>query len=177
VPVEPIPSAILILRGHRVLLDAELAALYSVTTKRLNEQVKRNAKRFPVDFMFQLRSAEATALRSQFATSKTTAAGRGGRRYLPYAFTEHGALQAANVLNSPRAVEMSLYVVRAFVQLRELLGSNKELAERLDQLEARIAKKLATHDDAIAAMLSAIRELMHPPTKKRRCIGFTADIG
>jgi hypothetical protein len=160
-----------------VLLDTELAALYGVTTKRLNEQVKRNAKRFPVDFMFQLSAAEATAMRSQFATSKTAATGRGGRRYLPYAFTEHGALQAANVLNSPRAVEMSLYVVRAFVQLRELLSSNKELAGRLDQLEARIEKKLATHDDAIAAMLSAIRELMHPPTKKRRGIGFTADIG
>jgi hypothetical protein len=101
----------------------------------------------------------------------------GGRRYLPYAFTEHGAMQAANVLNSPRAVEMSIYVVRAFVQLRELLSSNKELAKRLDQLEARIEKKLATHDEAIAAMLSAIRELMNPPSQKRRPIGFSADIG
>ena len=137
---------------------------YGVTTKRLNEQVKRNAERFPEDFMFQLTASKAPA-------------GRGGRRSLPYAFTAHGALQAANVLNSPRAVEMSLYVVRAFVQLRELLSSNKELAKRLDQLEARIEKKLATHDDAIAAMLSAIRELMHPPAPKRRGIGFTADVG
>jgi hypothetical protein len=175
VTVKPIARAIIILRGHRVLLDTELAALYGVTTKRLNEQVRRNAERFPWDFMFQLTAAETTALRSQFATSKATA-GRGGRRYLPYAFTEHGALQAANILNSPRAVEMSLYVVRAFVQLRELLGSNKELAKRLDQLEARIEKKLATHDDAIAAMLSAIRGLMHPPAQKRRGIGFTADV-
>lgn len=125
--------------------------------------------------MFQLSAAEGSALRSQIATSKTTD-GRGGRRYLPYAFTEHGALQAANVLNSPRAVEMSLYVVRAFVQLRELMSSNRELAKRLDRLEARIEKKLATHDDAIAAMLSAIRELMHPPAPKRRGIGFTADV-
>ena len=136
----------------------------------------RNLDRFPVDFMFQLTAEEATALRSQFATSKITASGRGGRRYLPYAFTEHGAIQAANVLNSPRAVEMGIYVVRAFVQLRELLASNKDLARRLDQLEARIEKKLATHDDAIAAMLSAIRQLMNPPVPKRRGIGFTTNI-
>ena len=173
VPVHDITRTILVLRGQRVLLDAELAALYGVTTKRLNEQVRRNLDRFPADFMFQLTAAEATALRSQFATSNTK---RGGRRYLPYAFTEHGAIQAANVLNSPRAVEMGIYVVRAFVQLRELLSSNKDLARRLDQLEARIEKKLATHDEAIAAMLSAIRQLMNPPPPKRRPIGFTADL-
>jgi hypothetical protein len=176
VPVHDITRAILVLRGQRVLLDAELASLYGVTTKRLNEQVRRNLDRFPADFMFQLTAAEATALRSQFATSKIIVSGRGGRRYLPYAFTEHGAIQAANVLNSPRAVEMGIYVVRAFVQLRELLSSNKDLARRLDQLEARIEKKLATHDDAIAAMLSAIRQLMNPPPPKRRPIGFTADL-
>ena len=174
VPVEPITRAILVLRGHRVLLDAELAGLYGVTTKRLNEQVKRNAERFPEDFMFRLTAEETTALRSQIATLKP---GRGQHhKYLPYAFTEHGAIQAANVLNSPRAVEMGIYVVRAFVQLRELLSSNKELAKRLDELEARIEKQLATHDDAIAAMLSAIRELMQPPVPKRRDIGFTADL-
>ena len=176
VPVQDITRTILVLRGQRVLLDAELAALYGVTTKRLNEQVRRNLDRFPADFMFQLTAAEATALRSQIATSKITVSGRGGRRYLPYAFTEHGAIQAANVLNSPRAVEMGIYVVRAFVQLRELLSSNKDLARRLDQLEARIEKKLATHDEAIAAMLSAIRQLMNPPAPKRRPIGFTADL-
>lgn len=173
VPVEHITRAILVLRGHRVLLDAELAALYGVSTGRLNEAVKRNAERFPEDFRFQLTSQEATALISQFATSKP---GRGGRRKLPWAFTEHGAIQAANVINSPRAIEMGIYVVRAFVQLRELLASNKGLARRLDQLEARIEKKLATHDEAITAMLSAIRELMNPPATKRRGIGFTADI-
>jgi len=173
-PVERIGGSILILRGQRVILDAELATLYGVTTKRLNEQVKRNARRFPEDFMFQLTAEEATGLRSQIATSKPM--GRGGRRYQPYTFTEHGAIQAANVLNSPRAVEMSIYVVRAFVQLRELLSSNKDLALRLDQLEARIEKKLATHDDAIAAMISAIRQLMNPLPPKRRGIGFTADI-
>jgi hypothetical protein len=97
-------------------------------------------------------------------------------KFLPYAFTEHGAIMAATILNSPRAVEMSIYVVRAFVQLRELISSNKDLARRLDQLEARIEKKLATHDDAIAAMLSAIRQLMNPPPPKRRGIGFTADL-
>ena len=175
-PAARIVRAILFLRGHRVIVDADLAALYGVTTKRLNEQVKRNAGRFPEDFVFQLTTAEAAALRSQIATSKSATTGRGGRRYLPYVFTEHGALQAANVLNSQRAVEMSLYVVRAFVQLRELLSSNKELAKRLDQLEARIGKKLATHDEAISAILAAIRELMQPPATKRRGIGFTANI-
>jgi hypothetical protein len=171
---EHIARSILVLRGQRVLLDTELADLYGVTTKRFNEQVRRNRERFPTDFMFQLTAEEAEALRSQIATSK--AAGRGGRRYLPYAFTEHGAIMAATVLNSPRAVEMSVYVVRAFVKLRELLVSNKELARRLDELEARIEKKLATHDHAIAAILSAIRQLMNPPPPKRRPIGFTADL-
>ena len=124
--------------------------------------------------MFQLTAQEAAALRSQIATLK---AGRGQhRKYLPYAFTEHGAIMAASVLNSPRAVEMSVYVVRAFVQLREMLASNRELAKRLDQLEARIQKKLTTHDEAIAAILSAIRQLMNPIPSKRRGIGFTADI-
>lgn len=174
VPVQDITRAILVLRGHKVLLDAELAALYGVTTKRLNEQVKRNADRFPEDFMFQLTPAEGAALRSQNATLKP---GRGQhRKYAPYAFTEHGAIMAATVLNSSRAVEMSIYVVRAFVQLRELLGSSRELAQRFAQLEARLDKKLTEHDAAIAAILSAIRELMNPPAPKRRSIGFTADL-
>lgn len=170
---EHIARSILVLRAQRVLLDAELAALYGVTTKRLNEQVRRNRERFPADFRFQLTAAEHAALRSQIATLKP---GRGQhRKYLPYAFTEHGAIMAATVLNSPRAVEMSIYVVRAFVKLRELLASNSELARRLDELEARIEKKLATHDEAIAAMLSAIRQLMNP-APKRRPIGFTTDL-
>lgn len=158
------------------MLDSGLAVLYGVSTKRLNEQVRRNRNRFPDDFVFQLTADETDALRSQIATSIAAPGARGGRRYRPYAFTEHGAIQAANVLNSSRAVEMGIYVVRAFVQLRELLSSNKELVKRLDQLEARIERKLATHDDAIAAMLSAIRQLMQPPAPKRRGIGFTADI-
>jgi len=170
-PVRDIARTILVLRGHRVLLDEDLAALYGVTTKRLNEQVRRNASRFPADFMFQLTEQEQQSLRSHFATSKTPS-GRGGRRYLPYAFTEHGAIMAASILNSPRAVEVSVYVVRAFVRLRELLASNRELARRFAQLEARLDK----HDEAIAAILSAIRELMNPPESKRRPIGFTADI-
>ena len=131
VPLEDITREILILRGHRVLLDSELAALYGVETRVLNQAVRRNAERFPEDFRFQLTPAQAAASRSQSVISNSR---RGGRRYAPYAFTEHGAIMAATVLNSPRAVEMSIYVVRAFVQLRELLSSNKELAKRLDQL-------------------------------------------
>ncbi len=175
VPVQDITRAILVLRGQRVLLDAELAALYGVTTKALNQAVKRNAERFPEDFMFRLTRTEVEALnRSQIVTGSQR---HRDPRFPPYAFTEHGAIMAATILNSPRAVEMSLYVVRAFVQLRELLSSNTALArKRLDQLEARIEKKLATHDEAIAAILSAIRELMNPPQPKRRGIGFTADL-
>jgi hypothetical protein len=172
VPVERIARSILILRGQRVLLDAELAVLYGATTTRLNQQVRRNLRRFPGDFMFQLTAEEHSALMLQNATSKP---GRGGRRKLPLAFTEHGAIMAATILNSDRAVEMSIYVVRAFVQLRDLLASNKELAKRLDELETRIARKLATHDQAITGMLKTIRELMNPPAPKRRGIGFTAD--
>jgi phage regulator Rha-like protein len=177
VPVEHITQAILILRGHKVLLDTDLAALYEVSTKRFNEQVRRNRERFPEDFMFQLTTEELAALRSQIATLK--GGGRGQhRKYLPYAFTEHGAIMAAMILNSPRAVEMSVYVVRAFVQLREMLSSNRELARRFAQLETRLDKKLTEHDRAIGAILAAIRELMHPemPTSKRRPIGFTANL-
>jgi len=112
VPVEHITQSILVLRGHRVLLDTELSALYGVSTKRFNEQVRRNRERFPEDFMFQLTAEELTSLRSQNATSKAAPQGRGGRRYLPYAFTEHGAIMAATILNSPRAVEMSTSCVR-----------------------------------------------------------------
>jgi hypothetical protein len=176
VSIEHITSTILVFRGQRVLLDAELAALYGVTTKRCNEQVRRNRERFPEDFMFQLTPEESASLRSQFATLE---GGRGQhRKYLPYAFTEHGAIMAATILNSPQAVEMSVYVVRAFVQLREHLSSNRELARRFAQLETRLDKKLTEHDRAIGAILAAIRELMHPKASvpKRRPIGFTADL-
>ncbi|HMG58899.1 MAG TPA: ORF6N domain-containing protein [Burkholderiales bacterium] len=142
---------------------------------RLNEQVRRNLERFPSDFMFQLTNQEVAILRSQFATSSSDARrlAWGGRRHTPYAFTEHGALMAAMVLNSPRATEVSVYVVRAFVELRDTLVAHKELAKRLDELESRLERKLTTHDHAIAGILDAIRQLMVPPepTKKRR-IGF-----
>ncbi len=170
VVIDQIGRSILILRGQRVILDRELATIYGSTTKRLNEQVKRNRDRFPADFMFQLTAKEAERSRSQIATLKN---GRGQNiKYRPYAFTEHGAIQAANVINSPRATAMGVCVVRAFVQLRELLASNSALARKLSELEGR----LKDHDEAIAAILSAIRELMNPPVPKRRGIGFTANI-
>lgn len=164
-PVEHIAQSILILRGQRVLLDSELAVLYGVTTKHFNQQVKRNQDRFPADFMFRLSAEELDDLRSHSATSST---GHGGRRYAPHVFTEHGAIMAAMILNSSRAVEMSVYVVRAFVQLRELLASDKEVAEKLAELE----RKLATHDQAIAGIINTIRQLMNPPEPGRRPIGF-----
>jgi ORF6N domain len=166
-----IARSITVLRGHRVILDAELAALYGVTTKRLNEQVKRNADRFPEDFMFRLTRAETEARnRSQIATGSQK---HRDPRFPPFAFTEHGAIMAATIVNSPRAIEMSVFVVRAFVRLRELLASNATLARKLDELE----RKYQHHDEAITAILSAIRELMNPPEPKRRPIGFTVDIG
>lgn len=173
IPVENITQSILILRGQRVLIDSELAALYGVTTKALNQAVKRNSKRFPDDFMFRLTSAEAEALnRSQSVTGSQR---HRDPRFPPFAFTEHGAIMAATILNTTRAVEMSLYVVRAFVKLRELLASNQELARRVDQLEARLARRLTTQDRAITGIIKAIRELMQPTEPKRRGIGFMAE--
>ena len=170
-PPADITRAILILRGHRVILDAELAGLYAVPTKALNQAVKRNAERFPEDFMFRLTRVETEALnRSQFVTGSQK---HRDPRFPPFAFTEHGAIMAATMLNSPRAVEMSVFVVRAFVRLRELLASNSALARKLDELE----RKYKHHDEAITVILSAIRELTHPPATKRRGIGFTADLG
>jgi len=160
-----------------VLLDSDLASLYGVETRRLNEQVRRNAERFPADFMFQLTSAEYADLMSQIATSNQ---GRGGRRKLPLAFTEHGALMAATVLNSPRAVEVSVYVVRAFVRLREVLATHSELAAKLEALEHK-TELLAMHHDSFAQntraqlkqVFDAIRTLMAPPElPKKRAIGF-----
>ena len=175
-PAEHITQSILFLRGQRVILDRELAAIYGVETRMLNQAVKRNNERFPEDFMFQLTAEEVELSRSQTVILNP---GRGQNiKYLPYAFTEHGAIQAANILTAPRAIEMGVYVVRAFVKLRELLSSNRELARRFAQLETRLDKKLTEHDRAIGAILSAIRELMHPkvPVPKRRPIGFTADL-
>lgn len=157
--IEQVQSKILFLRGEKVILDSDLAALYGVPTKRLNEQIKRNHERFPQDFMFQLTTEEVEVLRSQIATTNK---GRGGRRYKPYAFTEHGAIMAASVLNSERAVQTSIYVVRAFVKLRQMLAPYKELMGKLDQLE----KKLQTHDKQIIAIIQAIKLLMPPPDDK-----------
>ncbi|MFY9314847.1 MAG: ORF6N domain-containing protein [Burkholderiales bacterium] len=166
-PVERIENRILLVRGHKVLIDADLAALYGVQTRALNQAVKRNAERFPADFMFRLSARELDAWRSQAVISNPGA--RMGLRRAPFAFTEHGALMAATVLNSPRAVEVSLYVVRAFVRLRRFLATHKDLARRLAEHE----KKLASHDQAIAGLVNTIRNLMSPPepARKRR-IGF-----
>jgi phage regulator Rha-like protein len=161
----PVESRIHVLRDHKVILDTDLAELYGVTVKRLNQQVRRNLERFPADFMFQLTSKEQQFLRLQFATSKGT---HGGRRYPPYAFTEHGAIMAATVLNSERAVEMSVFVVRAFVRLREMLANNRELAAKIDELEQR----LDTHDTSIQDLIEAIKELMAPEPATGRRIGF-----
>jgi phage regulator Rha-like protein len=175
VPIRHIAQSIVLLRGQKVIVDADLAALYGVPTKRFNEQVRRNLERFPADFMFQVTQTEWDALRSQFATLK---AGRGQhRKYLPYAFTEHGAIMAATILNSPRAIEVSVYVVRAFVGLREMLSGHKELALRLNELEQRIEHKLESHDQAITGVLHALRELMKPPEKPKRPIGFITPKG
>jgi hypothetical protein len=175
IPTEPITQSIVLLRGQKVLLDADLAALYGVETRRLNEQVRRNRDRFPEDFIFEVTDEELANLMSQFATSSW-----GGRRKRPRAFTEHGAIMAATVLKSPRAVEMSVYVVRAFVRLREVLASNKELAKRLDDLEQTTEALSMQHDSfarntraQLKQVFDAIRELMTPPEpQKKRPIGF-----
>ena len=161
VPVERIEGKILTIRGHKVMIDQDLASLYGVTTKRLNEQVKRNQARFPEDFAFRLtqdEKAEVVANCDHLAKLKFSAA-------RPLVFTEHGALMAASVLNTPRAVEVSLYVVRAFVRLKQAIASHTELARRIDQLEAKT-------DAKFKVVFEAIRELMTPPETKRRPIGF-----
>ncbi|MCX6339475.1 MAG: ORF6N domain-containing protein [Candidatus Aureabacteria bacterium] len=163
-----IESLILLMRGEKVILDADLAGLYGVPTFRFNEAVKRNRNRFPGDFVFQLTQEEVAALISQNAMSKS---GRGGRRTLPYAFTEHGAVMAATVLSSPRTIEMSIFVVRAFIHLRNLLSTHKELALKLAELE----RKIETHDDKIRSLFEAIHEFMAPPEKPKRHIGFHAE--
>ena len=148
---EAISLRIATVRGQRVILDADLAALYEVPTKRFNEAVKRNLAKFPADFMFTASEEEFAALRSQFATSN---AGRGGRRYLPRVFTEHGALMAATLLSSPRAVEVSIYVVRAFVRLRELAATHQDLAKRLGELEEKTEALAMQHDTFTSRMAS-----------------------
>ena len=162
--IKPIEPRILVLRGQKVMLEFELAELYGVQVKRLNEQVKRNATRFPRDFMFQLSPAEDRNLRSHFATSSSK---HGGRRRAPFAFTEHGSIMLATVLSSKRAIEMSVFVVRAFVRLREMVNTNQKVANKLLELERR----LKGHDGDIDDIIGAIRDMMEPTRIPRR-IGF-----
>lgn len=156
-----IGQRIRLIRGHRVLLDSDLAALYGVTTKRLNEQVRRNIDRFPPDFIFALSDQEVAALRSQFATLKP---GRGAhRKYAPMVFTEHGAIMTATILNSPSAVQMSVHVVRAFVKLRQVLASNSALARRLEALEASVSSLDSDTRKEFTRLYRAILKLVGPP--------------
>ena len=162
VPAERIEHAILVLRGQKVMLDSELAALYEVPVKALNQAVKRNLDRFPEDFMFQLSQEEATSLRSQSVTSK---AGRGGRRTEPYAFTEQGVAMLSSVLHSQRAVHVNIEIMRAFVRLRQMLQQNTELARKLAALERK-------YDGQFKMVFEAIRDLMTPAPKEKPRIGF-----
>ena len=164
---EDISKRILLIRGRRVMMDTDLAVLYGTTTKKLLQQVKRNVKRFPEDFCFQLDRQELAILRSQLVTSSW-----GGRRSLPFAFTEHGVVMLASVLNTPVAVEASLRVVKVFIRLRELLSKDRELARKFGELEARVA----SHDKAISSLFDAIRKLLsnggNPEDQPKREIGF-----
>ncbi len=162
---ETIEQKIFIIRGQKVMLDKDLADLYEVDTGMLNRAVNRNLERFPEDFMFQLTVGEAEGLRCHFGISKTK---RGGRRYLPYAFTEQGVAMLSSVLRSPRAIKVNIQIMRVFTRLRQMLATNKELAQKLDELEHKIAQ----HDGEIAAIFEAIRQLMAPPENPLKKIGF-----
>ena len=160
---------ILFLRGQRVILDEDLAAVFGVSTKRLNEQIRRNLERFPEDFLFQLSDQELSDLRSQIATSKE---GRGGRRYKPYAFTEHGAVMAANVLNSPLAIQASVVVVRAFIKLREAFIEQEDLKRRLAEIERRVAKGFSEYEQELREIRFLISELQKTEAPKKNRLGF-----
>jgi hypothetical protein len=185
IPIKRVAQNIRSVRGQKVILDFDLAALYGVTTKALNQAVKRNATRFPVDFMFQLTSEETRSLRSQFVTTNrqvverevpatnwsqfvTSSSKHRGATYRPYAFTEQGVAMLSSVLNSERAVKVNIAIMRAFVKLRKTLETNRELARKFAELENRVGK----HDQEIAAIIEAIRQLMTPPETPRREIGF-----
>ena len=177
--LDEISSVIRTIRGQKVILDSDLANIYGGPTKALNQAVKRNRKRFPPDFLFQLTAEEADSLRSQIVTLKS---GRGQhRKFLPYAFTENGAIMAANVLNSPEAVRMSVFVVRAFVQMRDLLGSTKELAKQLAALEKKLTTRLDGHEIAIVEVLQRLMDILDPPPTPpepempKRRIGFQVE--
>jgi len=160
VPIEVIERKIYIIRGQKVMLDSDLAELYNITTKVLVQAVKRNLRRFPADFMFQLTNQEVAILRSQFVTSSW-----GGRRYVPYAFTEQGVAMLSSVLNSDRAVDVNIQIMRTFVKLREMIASHKDLARRLDELEKK-------YDAQFKVVFDAIRQLMTPPEPREKKIGF-----
>jgi phage regulator Rha-like protein len=166
VPVEVVKGRIYLIRGQKVLVDSDLAELYGVETFNLNKAVKRNLDRFPEDFMFQLTAEEAGSLRFQIGMSKTE--GRGGRRYLPYVFTEQGVAMLSSVLNSERAVQVNIAIMRAFVQMRELAASNRELARKLEDLESK-------YDAQFRVVFDAIRQLMKEEGKGRKSIGFKVE--
>lgn len=180
-----IQSLIVSVRGQKVILDSDPAAIFKVETKRLNEAVKRNISRFPEDFAFRLNLQEVANLKSQIATSSFDSiqsvssfpSSHGGRRKLPMAFTEHGAIMAANVLNSTRAVQMSVFVVRAFVRMRSLLGDTRELARRLNTLEKELKQRQDVHESAIVSILQRFLDVIDPPAPPkapaRKRIGFT----
>ncbi len=164
-----IEKRIFVVRGRQVMLDEDLADLYGVETKRLVQQVKRNLKRFPEDFMLQLTKAETEALRSQIATSND---GRGGRRYAPYVFTEQGVAMLSGVLRSDRAIAVNIEIMRAFVELRRVAGSFEELQKRLDQMDLDIGARLSEHDEQLRQIFEALRQLIAPPPRTKRPIGF-----
>jgi hypothetical protein len=169
-PVGRLDGLIYEIRGQKVMLDDDLARIYGVATKVLNQAVKRNADRFPDDFVFQLTRQELANLRSQIVTSSY-----GGRRYLPYAFTDYGAIMAANVLNSPRAAQMSVFVVRAFVKMRVALSDNRELARKLAALEKELKERLDVHEAAIVTILQRVMDIIDPPAlpmPSKKDIGF-----
>ncbi len=168
VSVQLIERRIYLIRGHKVVIDFDLAELYDVPTKRLNERVRRNSKRFPEDFMFQLTKEEAENLRSQFATSRS---GHGGRRSLPYVFTEQGVAMLSSVLNSEQAIEVNITIMRAFVKLRQMLESNEELSREF----AAVIRKLSTHDKYFKVVFDELKRLTEQPTPTRKAIGFKAD--
>lgn len=166
VPVEVVERHIYVIRGHKVMIDSDLADLYEVTTSNLNKAVKRNIDRFPEDFMFRLTDEEAQSLTFQSGISKT--GGRGGRRYLPYAFTQEGVAMLSSVLNSDRAVQVNISIMRAFVKLREIILSNTELTKKLELMEKKT-------DARFKVVFDAIRKLMQPQIKTRSRIGFRTD--
>lgn len=167
-----VSPSIYLVRNRQIILDSDLAALFGVSTRRLNEQIRRNLGRFPADFAFTLTAGEFSCLMSQFATSNK---GRGGRRKLPFALTEHGVVMAANVLNSPRAVAMSVEVVRAFIRLRKSVESNRSLREKVSQLESAVKGKLSQHDTDIEQLFNAVESLLKKDARDDgsvRRIGF-----